>query len=94
MSDPGWLQAWEALRPMHEEKSSTYGTQDDALWNFVLLGIAKDKPAEEYALERIVEKGTRALNMIRAGLADQVAEYPDMSSLALCCEALRQRRVK
>ncbi len=47
--------------------------------------------AERYVLERIVEKATRALNMLAAGSGPRVREYPDMASLALCAEALRRR---
>lgn len=92
MSDPLWFEAWEALGELHERKSSTYGSPDDPLRNFTEVGDLTGEPAERYALLRIVEKATRALNMIDAGDADAVKEYPDMASLALCCEALRLRR--
>lgn len=92
LGDPGWLAAHQELRRLHIRKSATYGNQDDALHNFQAVAEATSQPPERYVIERTIEKLTRALNMIDAGTADAVKEYPDCASLMLCAEALRRRR--
>jgi hypothetical protein len=89
--DPIWLEEHEKLRGLHIRKSRTYGTLADPLGNFA--AVADGEPAELYAIQRTIEKLTRAKNMIRNGDADAVKEYPDCASLMLCAEALRRRRV-
>lgn len=89
--DPHWLDAHAALRDLHVDKSSTYGTGGDKFRNFTAVGEVTGVPPERYALLRIIEKATRALNMIDAGRAGDVQEYPDIAGLGLCCEALRRR---
>ncbi len=89
--DPGWLEAHAELRTLHRRKSRTYGTVEDPLANFT--AVADGQPAELYVIQRTIEKLTRAKNMIRAGEADAVVEYPDCASLMLCAEALRRRRL-
>lgn len=91
--DPHWLEAHGALPDLHERKSATYGTEDDRFANFTAVALITRQAIERYALERLVEKATRALNMIDAGQADAVAEYPDIASLGLVCEALRRKRI-
>ena len=92
-ADAGWVAAHAALLELHVEKSATYGSNADRLANFTTVGRVTGEPAERYALVRIIEKATRALNMIDlTGQADEVREYPDMASLALICETLRRRR--
>lgn len=91
-ADQGWLETHGELLPLHIEKSATYGNEQDRLANFTAVAAATGNRPEQYVIERIVEKATRCLNMIRAGAADEVREYPDMASLALVCEALRRRR--
>lgn len=93
MSDPGWVDAHTELLPLHERKSGTYGTAAEPFLNFVEIGLAQGRVPERYVWERILEKAIRALNMIDAGLADDVKEAPDAASLALCAEALRRRRL-
>lgn len=90
-ADPFWLAAHGRLLELHVEKSSTYGVDDDRFSNFTAVAAATGEPPERYALERIVEKATRALNMIGAGREGEVVEYPDLAALALCCEALQTR---
>jgi hypothetical protein len=85
------MKAHADLLRLHKEKSSTYGTGEDRLANFTKLGEAAHQPAERYAVERLIEKAIRALHMIDAGQAQDVREYPDLASLALCAEALRNR---
>ena len=95
LSVPGdrrWHAAHAELRKLHVNKSSTYGTDEDPLANFTAVAAKNGQPPEFYALERIEEKLTRAMNMIRAGKAGAVKEYPDIASLALCAEALLRRR--
>lgn len=89
--DPHWLAAHRDLVDLHVEKSSTYGVDDDRFSNFTAIAAATGAPPERYVLERIVEKATRALNMIDAGAAMAVKEYPDIASLGLCAEALQRR---
>jgi len=86
------LRAHAKLHVLHLEKSSTYGTYDDKLRNFTAVSDITGSPPEKYALERIIEKATRAMNMISMGDENDVVEYPDIAGLALCAEALRQRR--
>lgn len=90
--DPLWLSVHAELAELHREKSATYGTTTDPLANFTDVGHVTGQVPERYALERIVEKASRALHMIESGEGVSVREYPDMASLALCCEALRRRR--
>lgn len=92
MADQHWLDAWQALRDLHEDKSSTYGTGADALANFIAVSDATGDEPERYALLRIIEKASRALHQLDAGNGREVAEYPDMAGLALCAEGLRKRR--
>jgi hypothetical protein len=91
-ADRHWLAAHGDLIALHVEKSSTYGADDDRLANFAAVSEATGAPPERYVIERIVEKATRALNMIDSGLALDVREYPDIASLGLCAEALLRRR--
>lgn len=89
--DPNWLAAYDELRALHIEKSSTYGTDADRLANFTAVAAVTCGHDEKYVLERIIEKSVRALHMLGSGRADQVKEYKDIASLALCAEALRRR---
>ncbi len=91
--DNHWLEAHRELRALHFNKSATYGSETDPLANFVKTGELADVAPERVAILRTVEKLVRALNMIDAGKGHLVAEYPDVASLALCCEALRRRRL-
>lgn len=90
-ADRHWLAAHGDLIRLHVEKSSTYGSSGDRFANFTAIADATGAPPERYVLERILEKTTRALNMIDAGLAADVKEYPDIASLGLCAEALQRR---
>lgn len=90
--DPGWIAAWRGLKHLHMRKSATYGTDDDRLANFTAVAQATGEPPELYVLERMLEKVTRSINMVKSGLADEVREYDDLSSLGLCAKALQQRR--
>lgn len=92
LGDPDWKQAHADLLPLHYEKSSTYGTDDDPLENFTESGDVLGKPPEYPVLVRILDKLSRSVHMIEAGRADEVKEWPDIASLALCAEALRRRR--
>lgn len=91
--DELWLEAHAELRDLHIGKSATYGTDRDRLANFSESAVVLGKPAEYAVLVRILDKAARAVHMIEAGRADEVAEYPDLASLSLCAEALRRRRL-
>lgn len=93
MSDVGWLDAWEDLRVLHTAKAADYGTDQDALANYVQASEAVGEPDEFTCWLRIVEKATRALNLIRAGRANENEEGMDVAALALGAEALRRRRL-
>lgn len=95
MSDPGWIEAWEALRPIHEEKSSGYGTGDDPLANFTAIAALTGEPAWVYPRRRAVEKLARMESLEAQGRVDELEEeHMDVASLMLCAEALRKRGVK
>lgn len=91
--DPDFLAALVDIETLHKNKSSTYGTSEDSFANFTDVGRVTGKPPEYYALLRIVEKCSRAVHQIDAGNHDDVKEYPDIAGLALCCEALKQKRL-
>lgn len=91
--DQHWHAAHGELRELHVEKSSTYGNDADPLANFTESAQILGKPAEYAVLVRILDKVARAVHMIDAGRATDVKEYPDIASLALCAEALLQRRL-
>lgn len=89
--DPHWRDAHDALFRLHIEKSATYGTSRDRFANFTDVAHLTGSVPELYPLLRVIEKASRAVHMIGNGQARGVAEYPDIASLALCCEALRAR---
>lgn len=92
-ADQGWLEAYDDLHDLHVEKASTYGTDEDALANYVEASAVADLPAEFTPWLRIVEKAARAVNMIRQGRGDECEEAMDVAALALGAEALRRRRL-
>jgi hypothetical protein len=92
--DPGWIQSYRELLPLHLKKSATYGTDEDKLANFTEVGEITHYPEEYYVALRIIEKLRRAVNMIERGDENDVKEWPDCASLALCGEALRRRRIQ
>ena len=89
---PHIVEQWEDLIRLHIEKSATYGTDEDALANFTVTAELAEMCWEAPASLRICDKLVRAVNMVKDGCEDDVAEWPDIASLALCCEALRRRR--
>lgn len=90
--DRGWLLAHRELRSLHVDKASTYGTDADALANYVQTSEAVGEPDEFTPALRIHEKLVRALNLIRDGRADECDEWMDIAALALGAEALKRRR--
>ena len=93
MPDPGWLEAYDELHDLHCEKSATYGTEGDALANYTRTAARLGEPPEFVVMIRMFEKLERARNLIKAGRAVDVDEWPDLAALALAGEALRRRRV-
>ncbi len=92
MSDPNWVQAWQELLALHEEKSGGYGTGADALANYVAVSAVNGRPPYMYAIDRIVEKATRAQSLEAQGRVGELEEeFMDIASGALCAEALRRR---
>ena len=72
-------------------KSSGYGTENDPLANFTLLGQLKRQPGYVYALDRLTEKAIRCHSLLAQGRhAELGEEFVDMASLALCAEAIRR----
>lgn len=92
-ADPGWLEVYDELHDLHTEKAATYGTDQDALANYVQASAAVDEPDEFTCWLRIIEKAQRALNMILSGQADRNEEGVDVAALAIGAEALRRRRL-
>lgn len=93
VSDLGWLEVHDELAVLHAVKADGYGTDQDALANYVLTSEAVGEPDEFTPALRIHEKLIRALNLIRAGRADEVQEWPDIAALAIGAEALKRRRL-
>lgn len=91
--DPGWLEVHAELGGLHVGKSADYGTDEDALANYVRTSEAVGEPDEYTCWLRIHEKCVRALNMIRAGRANDNDEGCDVAALAIGAEALRRRRL-
>lgn len=91
--DPGWLKVHKELVALHERKASTYGTAEDPLDNYVQTSEMFGEAPEYTCLMRAQEKLFRAINMYRAGRADEVDEYPDLAALFIGAEALRRRRL-
>lgn len=91
--DPGWLEVYGELGDLHVSKAADYGTDDDALANYVLTSEAVGQPDEFTCWLRIHEKVIRALNLIRDGRANDNLEGPDVAALAIGAEALRRRRL-
>ena len=91
--DPTYLALLDELRLVHLDKSSSYGTQADPLANFRAVAQVTGAHPSRYAFERIVEKATRALNLIDAGRVSEVEECLDVAGLALCAESLRRTSV-
>jgi hypothetical protein len=91
--DPGWLKVHGELAHLHADKARDYGTDTDALANYVLTSEAVGEPDEFTCWLRIHEKTVRALNLIRAGRADENLEGVDVAALAIGAEALRRRRL-
>lgn len=90
--DPGWHRVHAELADLHIEKAADYGTAEDAMANYVGASEAVGEPDEFTCWLRIYEKTVRALNLIRAGRADENKEGPDVAALAIGAEALKRRR--
>lgn len=90
--DRGWLDVHRELADLHVSKARDYGTDEDALANYVLTSEAVGEPDEYTCWLRIHEKCVRALNLLRAGRGDENVEGPDVAALAIGAEALRRRR--
>lgn len=90
--DPGWHEVHAELAALHVEKANGYGTDDEPLSNYIETSRAVGEPDEFTPWLRIIEKSHRAMNLIRAGRADENKEGVDVASLAIGAEALRRRR--
>ena len=90
--DDGFVQVHAELLDLHEAKASTYGTEDDPLSNYVQTSQAFGEADEFTCLVRLQEKLHRAINLYRAGRADEIDEWMDMGALAIHGEALKRRR--
>ncbi len=77
---------------MHTRKADKYGTDDDALANYVIASAVIGEADEFTPALRILEKIVRALNELKSGGADDCEEWPDIAALAIGAEALRRRR--
>lgn len=90
--DPGWHTVHTELAALHIEKSNGYGREDEPLANYIETSQAVGEPDEFACWFRIYEKTIRALNLIRAGRANENLEGVDVAALAIGAEALRRRR--
>lgn len=93
MSDPGWVEVHAELAVLHARKSGTYGTNEDAMANYTGTSEKLGQPDEYTPMVRMIEKLERAKNLIQAGRADEVKDWPDLAALAIGAEALRRRRL-
>lgn len=91
--DPGWVKVHAELLPLHESKSDSYGTPEDAMSNYTTTAQAFGEPDEFPCALRIHEKLIRCENLLRAGRADEIKEWTDIAALAIGAEALRRRRL-
>lgn len=91
--DPGWVAVHRELVDLHREKARDYGSEEDALANYVETSAAAGEPSEYTCWIRMHEKCVRALNLIRSGRADDNGEGVDVAALAIGAEALRRRRI-
>lgn len=92
-ADPGFLDVHRELRDLHVEKAQDYGSSADSFANYVQTSEAVGEPDEYTCWLRIHEKSIRALNLIRAGRANENKEGTDVAALAIGAEALRRRRL-
>lgn len=91
--DPGFLDVYGELLDLHVSKASGYGTVAEPLANYIETSQAVGEPDEYTCWLRIHEKCVRALNLIRAGRANDNTEGVDVAALAIGAEALRRRRL-
>jgi len=91
--DPGWLEVHAELGGLHVAKAKDYGTDEDALANYVQTSGVVGEVDEFTCWVRIHEKCVRALNLIKAGRAEENLEGADVAALAIGAEALRRRRL-
>ena len=91
--DGGFWEVAGELWPLHVEKADGYGVEDEPFANYIAASEAVGEPDEFTCWLRIFEKTTRALNLIRAGRADENLEGLDVAALACGAEALRRRRL-
>lgn len=91
--DAGWLNVYDELYELHVGKAAGYGSPEDALSNYVATSAAVGEPAEYACWMRVIEKATRALNMIRSVQGNECEEGLDVAALAIAAEALRRRRL-
>lgn len=90
--DRYWLDAHAELVDVHREKSGGYGTGADPLANFTAVAAVTGEPAFLYPCRRAIEKLTRVESLVAQGRFGELEEeFKDVSSLALCAEALRRR---
>jgi hypothetical protein len=94
IADKGWLDVYDVLLDLHTDKASTYGSDRDALANYVETSAAVGQPPEYTCWLRIMEKAQRALNMILSVQGDECEEGLDVAALAIAAEALRRRRTE
>lgn len=85
----------DGLKDLHAEKAKAYGTVEEVMQNFNNVSRFNKRPNYLYAMDRIVEKLTRAYNLERAGrLADVEEELLDICLLAALAEAMRRDTIK
>lgn len=94
MSDRHFLQLLDEIKVIHEEKSAAYGTALYPFANFYTVARYGGHHVCEYPLLRIIEKCTRAHNMIKNSREEEIEEFMDIAGLALCAEVLRREAIQ
>jgi hypothetical protein len=88
---PEFLAMLTEIRLLHQEKSGGYGTGSDPFANFTRISALTGRARYAYPIERMVEKLARCLSLIEQGRTGELGEeFKDVSSLALCAEAMRR----
>ena len=73
---------------LHIEKSSGYGTGEDAFANFTAVAQMTGQPRYLYPVHRTIEKLTRVLSLHAQGRVDELEEeFKDCASLLDCAKA-------
>ena len=86
---PGYKKLLEERLALHIEKSSGYGTGEDAFANFTAVAAMTGQPRYLYPVHRTIEKLTRVLSLHEQGRVGELEEeFKDCASLLDCATAM------